>query len=198
MGTDPDSTRQKLLDSAYQQIHLNGFQATSLTMILEGTGCTKGALYHHFKNKNEIGYAVVDEIVSGEIQDFWLKPLSLSIDPVATIQEIIMGLRAELDPEIMSNGCPLNNLIQEMSSIDPVFREKLGRIMGNWQRALAEAIERGIAHGTVRKDANPWATAQFIIVVIEGITSILKSGSSMEVSDLSAGEFFRYLQSLKA
>jgi len=59
--SEPD-TRSKILFAAYKEIHLHGFQAASLNNILAHTGVTKGALYHHFPNKTELGYAVIDEV----------------------------------------------------------------------------------------------------------------------------------------
>jgi len=56
-STNP--TRRKILESAFHEIHRNGFQAASLNPILERTGVTKGALYHHFPNKQTLGYAVL-------------------------------------------------------------------------------------------------------------------------------------------
>jgi len=43
-----DVTREKILDAAFHEIHRYGFQSASLANILERTGLTKGALYHHF------------------------------------------------------------------------------------------------------------------------------------------------------
>ena len=51
---EPD-TRGKILNAAYREIHTNGFQSASLNNILARTGLAKGALYHHFPNKTELG-----------------------------------------------------------------------------------------------------------------------------------------------
>ena len=52
---DPGRTRQHLLEAAFQEIYKVGFQAASLQTILSNAGVTKGALYHHFKNKKALG-----------------------------------------------------------------------------------------------------------------------------------------------
>ena len=79
----PDITRSRLLDCAYEEIHQRGFRSASLDSILEKAGVTKGALYHHFDNKAALGYAVVDEIIRPFMQGFWL-PLVDAEDPIAT------------------------------------------------------------------------------------------------------------------
>ena len=58
-----DSARDKILAAAFNEIHRYGFQAASLSSILANTGLTKGALYHHFTAKQDLGLAVVDEVI---------------------------------------------------------------------------------------------------------------------------------------
>ena len=67
---NPDLTRQTLLQAAFQEIYRSGFQAASLRNILSKVGITKGALYHHFGSKQELGYAVVDEPERGSVARF--------------------------------------------------------------------------------------------------------------------------------
>ena len=44
--------------------------------IVEAAGTTKGALFHHFAGKRELGYAVVDEMIAPLLMQRWLDPLS--------------------------------------------------------------------------------------------------------------------------
>jgi AcrR family transcriptional regulator len=87
---DPVRTREKLLLSAFEQIHRHGFQAVSLDEILKDTGVTKGALYHHFPNKNALGYAVIDEVISPSLENFWVKPVVDALDPLSALQAVIL------------------------------------------------------------------------------------------------------------
>ena len=58
-----DTTRTKLLWAAFAEFYRNGFQGGSLNHIVETAGATKGALFHHFAGKQDLGYAVLDEII---------------------------------------------------------------------------------------------------------------------------------------
>lgn len=55
-----DSTRQKLLDAFKASFLQNGFEQTTTQQILNETGLSKGALYHHFRSKTEIIEALYD------------------------------------------------------------------------------------------------------------------------------------------
>jgi AcrR family transcriptional regulator len=61
MATQADrsaSTRGAIVNSARQLFTEHGYVATSITDILEATGLSRGALYHHFASKEDI-FAVV-------------------------------------------------------------------------------------------------------------------------------------------
>ncbi|MCK4707282.1 MAG: TetR/AcrR family transcriptional regulator, partial [Gammaproteobacteria bacterium] len=88
-GESEPNTRTKILFAAYKEIHLNGFQAASLNDILAHTGVTKGALYHHFPNKTELGYAVIEEVISDRIVRSFIAPLNDSEDPIQSLIQLI-------------------------------------------------------------------------------------------------------------
>ncbi len=85
----PDETRRQLLEAAFGEIHRNGFRSASLDSILSNTGVTKGALYHHFPTKADLGYAVVDELIHHEIVERWVVPLGRVEDPVEGLIAIL-------------------------------------------------------------------------------------------------------------
>ncbi|MGA9165402.1 MAG: TetR/AcrR family transcriptional regulator, partial [Thiobacillus sp.] len=110
----PDLTRQKLLEAAFDEIHRNGFQAASLTQILADTGLTKGALYHHFPGKKALGLAVVEEMIRPSLAAMMFDPLAETRQPLAAMQAMLTAKASETDPWVVTLGCPLNNLMQEM------------------------------------------------------------------------------------
>jgi len=59
-------TRQALLAAARQLFAADGFQATRTEEIVQRAGLTRGALYHHFRDKEDLFRAVYDE-VTGEV-----------------------------------------------------------------------------------------------------------------------------------
>src|SRR5579863_4648487 len=102
---DPARTRERLLQAASREIYKTGFQSASLDTILASAGVTKGALYHHFKNKEALGYAVVEEIISADVRSTWVRPLLRVKDPIDALIEIVEGL--SVNPEVVCGGCQL-------------------------------------------------------------------------------------------
>lgn len=190
----PDVTRERILDAAFQEIYRYGFQSASLANILERTGLTKGALYHHFPDKQALGLAVVDEVVRARLEQLVIQPLRDSREPIATLQAILRAKREHT--EMVELGCPLNNLMQEMSPLDEAFRTHLNAIMTDWQETLAEALKRGQRHGQVRNDIDCAATALFIVSAWEGCIGIAKNMQSERAYRTCVDQIAGFVQSL--
>jgi AcrR family transcriptional regulator len=173
-------TRGKILMAAFDEIYHRGFQAASLSNILKNTGTTKGALYHHFKNKLELGYAVVDEVIYTTLKANWIDPLKESDDPVTIIQQILMESRDQMTEEDVRLGCPLNNLAQEMTPIDEGFKQRITAVYLEWQVAIEEACERGKAAGTIKTDADSKQLGVLFVATLEGCLGLAKSMQSLE------------------
>jgi TetR/AcrR family transcriptional repressor of nem operon len=194
----PENTRRKILEAAFDEFYRNGFQGSSLNRIVEEAGTTKGALFHHFEGKNDLGYAVVREVIHPSLKARWSDPLAHSTDPISDVKKLFRQCSKEdtSDGQLV-NGCPLNNLAQEMSPLDEKFRQILEQIYVTWRQALEAALARGIKAGTVRKDVSPRKVAAFIVAAQTGIVGIAKNAQSEELMTQSAQAFFDYLDSLR-
>jgi TetR/AcrR family transcriptional repressor of nem operon len=137
---DPERTRGRLLQAASREIYRSGFQSASLDKILASAGVTKGALYYHFKSKEALGYAVVEEVIAPDVHRTWIQPLESVKDPIDALIGIVQGISVR--PEDVRDGCQPNNLAQEMSPLDAGFRKRLAIIFEAWRGALPPFCER--------------------------------------------------------
>lgn len=192
----PDATRQRLVGRAFEEIHRHGFRAASLDSILADAGVTKGALYHHFGTKADLGYAVVDEIVRPLVESGWRAVLEAP-DPVdGAIRLIRERLRAGGEAAL-TLGCPFNNLVQEMSPVDEGFRQRLAAILEDWREATARALRRGQKAGTVRRDVDARVAAVFIIASVEGCVGMAKAARSRDFLEAGFDGLIHYLEQLR-
>ncbi|MEA2725445.1 MAG: TetR/AcrR family transcriptional regulator, transcriptional repressor for nem operon [Gemmatimonadales bacterium] len=194
---DPDATRDKLLQAAFEEIYRRGFQAASLDTILAKAGVTKGALYHHFSDKAALGYAVVDEVVKGLLLKRWGVLEPATGDPVSALQQVLRGRSAGLTPREVELGCPLNNLAQEMSPLDQQFRKAVNATFDIWVEAVARDLERGQTEGTVRKDVDARKIAAFVVASIEGSFGLAKGAQSAKLLRSNLGVLSSFLESLR-
>jgi AcrR family transcriptional regulator len=195
---DADKTRLALLDAAYEEIYRNGFQSASLNTILERTGVTKGALYHHFSSKLNLGYAVVDEIISHKLDEDWLIPMQRTGHPIDILIEAIQQAGQKITREKIQLGCPLNNLAQEMSPIDQGFRQRIDHLYRQWQKGIERLLIDGQQSGAVKSTLNPADAALFIIASIEGCLGIAKNAQSIDELRRCAEGLIGYLETLRS
>ena len=191
-----DLTRQTLLEAAFAEIHRNGFQAASLAQILADTGLTKGALYHHFPDKKALGLAVVEEVIRPRLAEMMFEPLADTRQPLAAMQALLAAKAAEDDPTVVSLGCPLNNLMQEMSPLDEMFKNRLNAVLTAWQDVFEDALKRGQAQGAIRADVDCQAAALFIVSAWEGCGGTAKNFQSPETFSLCMKQLHGYVEGL--
>ena len=192
----PDVTRDKIVDAAYEEIHRHGFQAASLANILAKTGLTKGALYHHFPTKSDLGLAVIEEVVREGFEVRIFAPLRNADDPVETLCEVIRHKAATATLDTVKLGCALNNLMQEMSPLDIDFKRRLNAILSTWQETVAEALQRAQKQGRVRRDVDCRAAALFIVSAFEGCIGVAKNLQSVKEFRLCLAQLEGYVYGL--
>lgn len=173
-------TRGKILFAAYKEIHVNGFQSASLSHILARTGVTKGALYHHFPNKTELGYAVVDEVIARRIYLSFIYPLEHFDDPIEGFIQLIQTAGDRFSMADIELGCPLSVLAQEMASIDEGFRLRLMRIYDQWHQSIADVLSKGREDGLIIDEVDPYTMAVTIAAIMEGSLSAAKVSRNLD------------------
>ena len=67
MPRDGSGTRTRILDAAERLVERNGFAATSVDLILEASGSSKGAFFHHFDSKRALARALVERYVDADL-----------------------------------------------------------------------------------------------------------------------------------
>ena len=172
---DPERTRAVLLRATFDEMYHRGFQAAKIDDIVAKAHMTKGAFFCHFENKEEAGYAMVDEVLKEITLEKWVRPLAAYKNPV---QGIIFHFRKiiESTPEDhMALGCPVNNLVQEMSALDPVFREKLNSVLKLWIDETERHLRKAQKEGYLKEDVNPRHVAEFVVTVEEGSFAMVKN-----------------------
>lgn len=170
-----EKTRAHIMEAAFIQIYRNGFQGVSVADIVEKTNVTKGAFFHHFPTKQDLGYAIVDETLREMTLERWIRPLAAYRNPVRGILNQLKKNIDAMTEDSLVLGCPLNNLIQEMSSVDPVFSEKLRSVMGMWIDELEKYLRKGQSEGYLMPTVNPRQLAEFVVMVHEGVFGMAKS-----------------------
>lgn len=189
-------TRSRILNAAFNEMHHHGFQGLRVEAVLKATELQKGALYHHFPSKHALGMAVLVELIQDKIRSLWITPLKNDENPISGILSIYEDVAKTLEDNFFVDGCPLNNLGQEMSALDEEFRQSIETFYKSWQDATAEALKQGQDKGYVIKNVDVNDAAFFIITVIQGCIGHAKIAQSRLAFKACGEQLARYLQTL--
>lgn len=190
-------TRANILNKAFNLIYVNGYQSTSIDEILAMTNVTKGAFYYHFNSKEQMGLAIINEIIFPEIDQSFILPLKDTDKPVKDIYKMVRTILFDVPFFKVENGCPLANLIQEMGPLNLDFGIALNGISNRCIKALKEALKQGKKAGKIRSDTHVDEISYFILSGYWGVRSLGKLHASKDCYAMYLEEFKRYLKSLQ-
>lgn len=194
----PEATRRRILDAAFFEFYRHGFQGGSVNRVVEAAGTTKGALFHHFAGKRELGHAVLDEVIAPLLVQRWLEPAAAAEDPVAAIQGSFRRyLREDIESGSWAYGCPLNNLAQEMSPLDEGFRTRVDALYARWRATFAAALAAGARRGRVGAHVDPASAAALLVAAQMGIWGTGKYSQDAALTERAGEAVCAYLDSLR-
>ena len=172
-----ERTRQQIIDAAIQLFARKGFYSTSIADLAQASGLTKGALYHHFENKDALFFAVVETV-----RDLWRETVVrdvLKAEDALTRLTVLFDNHARLISENETFCLVLGGLVLEMDGVNPTFMAALQEIFADLKIFIQRILQKGQAAGQVRSDLDPELTALNIVGMLEGsaIPWILNRGN---------------------
>lgn len=140
MARTGNSTKETILDVAESLVMEHGFGATSIDQILERTGVTKGAFFHHFRKKSDLALALIDRYVQRDdalLHDLMAKAENLSRDPLQQML-IFIGLLHEFLAGLESPhpGCMIASFIYQFEEFTPDTQTVIVTGFDEWHRVL--------------------------------------------------------------
>jgi TetR/AcrR family transcriptional repressor of nem operon len=181
-----NKSKEKILVSAKELFHENGFQQTSVDEILKKSGVTKSNFYYHFKSKEELGLIILDRFIQLYESDVLMQTLgNKELTPSDRLTKFYRAVRTFHRDLEKPRGCPFGNMAIEMSGSNESFREKLSIFFNSWEKTIEECISEGMRSGDFRSDLPPGVIAQLILSHLEGAIMMVKTHRSIE--PLSSG-----------
>ena len=175
-----ETTRDKLINATFDEVYSHGLQGASLGDILLKAGVHKGSMYHFFASKKEMALAALREKV---LQRFDERYSYVHTCEKGYLEEFYIRLR-DTSVRDFKRGCPIANVVQEMSNIDEDFNVLMKSIYevfrGNIKTILDKAIEAGEL-----KPCDTKKLALFITSTLEGaILSAKATGVEQDYLDV--------------
>lgn len=195
MSSKAAATRLNILQKAFDLVYRNGYRTTSVDDIIATTAVTKGAFFYHFKSKDEMGLAMINEVMLPGMTKAMTEPLISADDPVTELYAMMHGLLLESPFFSVKYGCPAINLIDEMAAQDNAFATALSALTNQWRDAIVTCLENGKTTGNINKNSDTRAVALYIMSGYGGIRNLGKIYGS-ECYNSFLIEFKKYLHTL--
>lgn len=156
----PEETVNLILDVAFRLFMEKGYEHTSIQNIIDNLGgLTKGAIYHHFKSKEDILVALTNRVAEDSNQlllEICQRPGLSGLEKLKAIfkESIMRPIQNDffaLYPDMGNNPKLLVSLLRETIEVSaPVYIQPI--------------IEQGIADGSIETDY-PAELAELVILV---------------------------------
>lgn len=169
-----ETTRKLILEKAFQQFYTNGFNTSSVNDIMRSTGLSKGAFYHNFKNKEELGIQVVKAELNARIYEAMITPLYGVGEAKTVLKNTFLNKFQAFTSDEKLMGCPLNNLLNEIGGSQNLLNQSLKELLDTWITAVMGIIEKGHRDGSINPETNARQAAIYLVSSFEGIRGIRK------------------------
>lgn len=159
-------TRERLLDEAMKLVQQRGFRATSVNDVLMAAGVKKGALYHHFPGKDDLGLAVLERAAQAFLAS--VDDVLGAATPWESLDRFFASVFERHKKKGFQGGCLFGNTALEMSDAGARYADSVSRVFQEWSRRIEAVIHAGQKAGQIRTDLPADDLAQVVVSTIEG------------------------------
>ena len=190
----PARTRQAILDAAAAEFSRHGYAGTGLGVIVARAELTKGALFHHFPDKQALATAWIGEHQGNSIKELWVAPLQ-AMDSLDALRAFCRARCLELRPGDATSA--LVALTAETSASAPVLGAALAAVLAAWREAVAALLERGKSGAWIHRSIQPAAEAGFLVAAYCGFSVTTQADADGGARRACAAAVEGYLETLR-
>ncbi|WP_313088322.1 TetR family transcriptional regulator [Pseudomonas sp.] len=170
---DAEQTRLKIIAAALELFSRNGYSNTTLAMIADEAGFSRGPIYWHFKNKDELYQAVLG-VSQRPLEQLIAQSRQMADQPLAALEHFVnewFRLLLEDQWHRQSFEILLNKTELTEQMADPLKRErKLTRTMVDLLEQLIQPLLATSAPGIADDVSAARSRALFLYSSLMGIT----------------------------
>jgi TetR/AcrR family transcriptional regulator, transcriptional repressor for nem operon len=188
--------KAKLLQAAMSVIRTKGYAATSVDDLCRAAGVTKGAFFHHFRSKADLGVAAADYWSKMAAELFAGAPYHRHPDPLDRVLGYIDFRKAILQGAVPEFTCLVGTMVQETFETNPEIRDACEAcISGHASTVAADIAEAKEAYG-IEADWSAESLGLHTQAVLQGAFILAKARGGPEIAAESIDHLRRYVELL--
>ena len=169
---EAEETKQKILDAAVELFETRGYDATRIEDIAEKMGMTRGAVYWHFKNKDEL-FIYILEIFERRLDLLLEESKTIASSPLERLRWLIINMITRSD--ILVGFRQIRMIaISEFGKMgkSEIFQKRGQKIVAKYMSSLEGVIEEGINAGEIRNGVDSENAALMIALFVTGAVGV--------------------------
>ena len=177
MGRPRECDESEVLGLALEAFWRRGYEATSMSDLMQATGLAKGSLYKGFGDKRALFLRTLDTYLAQGRSAY--EQIDDGVRSAHAVLRDWLGHVVQLATDgTPRKGCFGVNCVVELGPHDEEVRERM-RMQDRWlRRRLEQTVERGIEAGEFRAGLDPGDAARWIATVMGGLLVQGKLGTS--------------------
>jgi len=189
--------KDKIISEALRQFSTKGFMSTSTADIIEAAGTSKGGLYNHFDNKEQLFYEVLEQA-----KLIWRERNLTGVDatarPLDKIKKILENYRDNYlaDSTNFPGGCIFINFAIELNDQQPALAEAVNDGLVKFKKLLKRLLDEEYASGTLRDHVDPRNVVEVLYSGLLGACVAFTSDKSEEGLNVTINSLIDYLNQL--
>lgn len=197
MGQKGENTRREIINKSLMLFSVKGYFNTSINDILEETGLTKGGIYGHFNNKEEIWNAAYQEAAS-----IWkkiiFKDLKPVTDPLTRIEMLIEhDMRDYIGSNVFPGGCFFLNMLVDLSGQSKEMSDFVWNGFEGIMRIIESWIEEADKLNMLKPDLNCKEISKFIVISLNGTAALYAATKDRSLWQTTISQLKQYISLLR-
>ena len=190
------SAKTKILDAALRVIRSKGYAATTVDDLCAASDVTKGAFFHHFKSKEDLGVAAVQHWseVTGEL--FAAAPYHRHADPLQRVLGYLEFRKQLLTGDVADFTCLVGTMVQETFGTSPAIRAACDASISEHAAKVETDIAEAMRQHGIRAQWTAKSLALHTQAVLQGAFILAKAKDDAKIAAASIDHLRRYIEYL--
>ena len=177
--TDPDSARGKLLQTAAHLFRSKGYERTTVRDLASAVGIQSGSIFHHFKSKDEILRAVMEETIV--YNTALMRAALLESDDAR--ERVLSLIRCELQSIMGGTGEAMGVLVYEWRSLSEESRAYILSLRDTYEQIWLDVLSDARDAGYFKAD--PFVLRRFLTGALSWTTTWFRPDGPMTLDSLA-------------
>ncbi|GAA3431234.1 TetR/AcrR family transcriptional regulator [Kutzneria kofuensis] len=165
-----EARRRQILDGARACFARHGYEGATVRRLEEATGLSRGAIFHHFRDKESLFLALAED------DALRMAEVVAEQGLVQVMRDLLAGRKDDNDDEHPADWLGTRLEVSRRLRTDPDFRARWAERSEQLTKATQDRLRRQREAGNLRDDVSVEVLSDFLELVLEGLVSHLAMG----------------------